>query len=165
MESRRYILKAALVQHKIRRLALQIIETNEGVEEIIIAGITGNGLVLAAMLEKEMTHMGGLATKSISITLNKSHPAEVTLSETLDFNNRVILLVDDVSNSGKTLLYALKPLLDFHPKKIQTLVLVCRSHNNFPIHPDYIGFELATTLQEHIYVEENNGEIIGAYLK
>jgi len=70
-----------------------------------------------------------------------------------------------VANSGKTLLYALKPFLDYQPQKIQTLILVERSHKTFPIHPDYVGLSIATTLQEHIYVEVNSEEVLGAYLK
>ncbi len=82
-----------------------------------------------------------------------------------DFTNKVIIVVDDVSNSGKTLLYALKPFLDFSPKKIQTLVLVERSHTSFPVRPDYVGLSIATTLQEHIYVEVHGEKITGAYLQ
>jgi pyrimidine operon attenuation protein/uracil phosphoribosyltransferase len=83
----------------------------------------------------------------------------------MDFTNKVIILVDDVANSGKTLLYALKPFLAFHPKKIQMLVLVERSHNSFPVHPDYVGLSVSTTLQEHIYVEVEEGKIAGTYLQ
>jgi pyrimidine operon attenuation protein/uracil phosphoribosyltransferase len=69
-----------------------------------------------------------------------------------------------VANSGKTLTYALKPFLDFHPKKIETLVLVERSHKTFPVQPDYVGLSVATTIEEHIYVEVEGEEITGAYL-
>ena len=87
------------------------------------------------------------------------------LSKAIDFNDKVIIVVDDVANSGKTLLYALKPFLDFHPRKIQTLVLVARSHNSFPVHPDYVGLSIATTLQEHIYVEVGDDKVLGAYME
>ena len=76
----------------------------------------------------------------------------------------MIIIIDDVTNSGKTLLYALKPFLEYYPRKIQTLVLVERSHKTYPIHPDYVGLSLATTLQDHIYVEVKDNEITGAYL-
>jgi pyrimidine operon attenuation protein/uracil phosphoribosyltransferase len=72
--------------------------------------------------------------------------------------------VDDVSNTGKTLLYALKPFLSAQPKKIQTLVLVERSHKLFSIQPDYVGLSINTTLQEHISVQVSEGEIEGAWL-
>jgi pyrimidine operon attenuation protein/uracil phosphoribosyltransferase len=89
---------------------------------------------------------------------------EVKISRELDFNDKLIIVVDDVANSGRTLLYALKPFLDFRPRKIQTLVLVGRSHNSFPVTTDYVGLSIATTLQEHIYVEVEGEEILGAYL-
>ncbi|MFX8624421.1 phosphoribosyltransferase family protein, partial [Acinetobacter baumannii] len=81
-----------------------------------------------------------------------------------DFNDKNVLIVDDVANSGKTLLYALKPLLSFHPKRIQTLVLVERMHKLFPVKPDYVGLSVATTLQDMIIVEVANNEINGAYI-
>ncbi len=76
----------------------------------------------------------------------------------------MIIVVDDVSNSGKTLLYALKPFINSHPKKIQILVLVERTHTSFPVRPDYVGLSIATTIQEHIFVEVNGEEVAGAYL-
>ncbi|MEI9945081.1 MAG: phosphoribosyltransferase family protein [Chitinophagaceae bacterium] len=106
-----------------------------------------------------------IKTELITITLEKKTPKEVTLSKQIDFNNKVVILIDDVADSGKTLLYALKPFLDFHPKKIQTLVLVERSHNSFPVRPDYIGLSIATTLQEHIFVEVDKENVLGAYLQ
>ena len=76
----------------------------------------------------------------------------------------MIVLVDDVANSGKTILYSLKPFLEFHPKKIQTLALVERTHKIFPVNLDYKGLSVATTLQEHIFVEVINEDVVGAYL-
>ena len=73
-------------------------------------------------------------------------------------------MIDDVANSGKTMLYALKPLLDQYPKKIQTLALVERTHKTFPVQVDYIGMSVSTTLDEHIYVEVEKDEITGAYM-
>ena len=99
------------------------------------------------------------------MTLDKNKPKDVVLSKTFDFNKKVVILVDDVANSGKTLLYALKPFLDYHPKKIQVLVLVERSHKSFPVRPDYIGLSIATTLQEHIFVEVDGDKVLGAYLE
>ena len=87
------------------------------------------------------------------------------LSKSFDFNDKVIIVIDDVANSGKTLLYSLKPFLAYHPKKIQSLVLVERSHNSFPVRSDYVGLSIATTLQEHIYVEVGGDTVLGAYMK
>ena len=100
----------------------------------------------------------------VACTLNKKEPDEITYSKSLDFNGKNILLVDDVTNSGRTLLYALKPLLSTFPKRIQTLSLVERMHKSFPVNIDYIGLSIATTLQEHIQVEVENSEVICAYI-
>ena len=80
-------------------------------------------------------------------------------------NNKNIIVCDDVANSGKTLLYALKPLLNTHPKRIQILVLVERMHKLFPIKPDYVGLCITTTLEDNIIVEVEDNEIAGAYIE
>ena len=100
----------------------------------------------------------------ITISFDKKNPTSIDLSKQVDFNEKIIIIIDDVTNSGKSLLYSLKPFLEYYPKKIQTLVLVERSHKTYPIHPDYVGLSLATTLQEHIYVEVKDDEITGAYI-
>lgn len=146
-------------------MALEIIENNIGETEIILAGVRESGTVVAKHMQELLSEISPVKTELISITLDKREPKEVTLSQEMDFTNKVIILVDDVANSGKTLLYALKPFLAFHPKKIQMLVLVERSHNSFPVHPDYVGLSVSTTLQEHIYVEVEDGKIAGTYLQ
>jgi pyrimidine operon attenuation protein/uracil phosphoribosyltransferase len=145
-------------------MALEIIENNMDEKNIILAGIRESGSVVANCIRQILSEISSLQTEVINITLDKKEPKEVTLSKKMDFNGKVIIIVDDVANSGKTLLYALKPFLDFLPKKIQALVLVARSHNSFPVHPDYVGLSIATTLQEHIFVEVSNDKVLGAYL-
>jgi pyrimidine operon attenuation protein/uracil phosphoribosyltransferase len=86
------------------------------------------------------------------------------LSEKIAIDGKNIVIIDDVSNSGRTLVYALKPLLEAHPKTIQSMVLVERMHQLFPVKPDYIGLSLATTKENHIQVEVKDGEIMGAYV-
>ena len=145
-------------------MALEIVENNMDEKNIILAGIRESGSVVANCIRQILSEISSLQTEVINITLDKKEPKEVTLSKKMDFNGKVIIIVDDVANSGKTLLYALKPFLDFLPKKIQALVLVARSHNSFPVHPDYVGLSIATTLQEHIFVEVSNDKVLGAYL-
>jgi len=145
-------------------MALEIIENNMDEKNIILAGIRESGSVVANCIRQILSEISSLQTEVINITLDKKEPKEVTLSKKMDFNGKVIIIVDDVANSGKTLLYALKPFLDFLPKKIQALVLVARSHNSLPVHPDYVGLSIATTLQEHIFVEVSDDKVLGAYL-
>ena len=162
--SKNYILDAQVAEKKLRRMALEIIENNLDEPELILVGIRENGSVVARTIQRMIAEIADIKTELISISLDKRLPKDITLSQTFDFNNKVIIIIDDVANSGRTLLYALKPFLDYHPKKIQSLVLVERSHNSFPVHSDYVGLSIATTLQEHIHVEVEGDKIMGAYL-
>ena len=165
MTEKNYILNREVAVQKLNRMALELAEQLSGdTAPVIVIGIRNSGTVIA---EKVGALLKGYITnevKIISVTMDKTHPTTVTLSEIIDFNNLHVVIADDVTNSGRTLLYALKPLLDFHPKSIQTLVLVERMHKLFPVKPDYVGLSIATTLQEHIQVEVVDGEVLGAYI-
>ena len=162
---KKYILTREVIEKKLRRMAFEILENNIDEKELILAGIRESGSVVARVIQKMFGEISSIKTELITITLDKKKPADVALSEEIDFNNKVIVLIDDVSNSGKTLLYALKPFIDYHPKKIQILVLVERTHTSFPVRPDYVGLSIATTIQEHIFVEVKGEEVTGAYLQ
>ena len=162
---KKYILSKEVVEKKLRRMAYEILENNIDEKEIILAGVRESGSVVAKVIQQMLGEISSIKTELITITLDKQEPTDVSLSRSIDFNGKVIMLIDDVSNSGKTLLYALKPFIEFHPKKIQTLVLVERTHTSFPVRPDYVGLSIATTLEEHIFVEVKGTEVIGAYLK
>ncbi len=165
MAAKNYILDQSVAEKKLRRMALEILENNADEKELIIAGIEESGSVLARNIQELIGEFAPeIKTELFSIKLDKRAPKEIKLDRQADFNGKVIIIVDDVANSGKTLLYALKPFLDYHPRKIQTLVLVERSHNSFPVRPDYVGVSLSTTLQEHIFVEVNEKRVLGAYL-
>lgn len=158
-------MNAATAAKKLQRMAYEIAEQNiEGTDELILAGIKDNGVVLANIVAGYLKEIYHGSVRVIEIELNKRHPADIIVSEQEGFDDAVIILVDDVTNSGKTLLYALKPFMAYHPKKIQILTLVERTHKLFPVTSDYVGVSLATTLQEHIFVEVENGKVTGAYL-
>ena len=160
-----YILDQAIAEKKLHRMALEIAENNMDEKSIILAGVRESGSVVAKCIQQILSEVSSLKTELISIELDKRTPKEVKLSNQMDFSDKVIIVIDDVANSGKTLLYAMKPFLEFQPKKIQALVLVARSHNSFPVYPDYVGISIATTLQEHIYVEVSKDKVLGAYMK
>jgi pyrimidine operon attenuation protein / uracil phosphoribosyltransferase len=162
---KKYILSKEVVEKKLRRMAFEILENNIDEKEIILAGIRESGSVVAKVIQKMLGELSAIKTELITITLEKKDPTNVSLSKIFDFNGKVIVVIDDVSNSGKTLLYALKPFIVSHPKKIQTLVLVERTHTSFPVRPDYVGLSIATTLLEHIFVEVRGEEVTGAYLQ
>lgn len=161
------ILNAHQIEQKIKRIAYQIYENNVNENEIIIAGIAPNGLVFADKLAAILKTISPLKITVASITLNKKNPLDdkilVNLNET-DWNNKTIIIVDDVLNSGKTLVYAVHHFLNQPVKNIQTAVLVDRSHKQFPVNANYVGLCLATTLQEHVEInfDENKNGI--AYL-
>ncbi len=164
-DSKKYILDGNVAEKKLRRMALEILENNAEEKEIILAGIRESGSVVATCIQKMIAEFSPVKTELISITVDKKNPKEISLSHSVDFTDKVIIIIDDVANSGRTVLYALKPFLDFYPKKIQTLVLVERRHNSFPVRPDYIGLSVASTLQEHIFVEVDSEKVVGAYLQ
>jgi pyrimidine operon attenuation protein / uracil phosphoribosyltransferase len=162
---RNYILTREVAGKKLRRMAYEILENNFEESQLVLAGIRESGSIIARNIQQLLKEITTIETQLVTVSLDKKVPKEITLSEKIDFTNKVIILIDDVANSGKTLSFALKPFLDFQPRKIQTLVLVERSHKVFPVQPDYVGLSLATTLQEHIYVEVEGEVVTGAYLQ
>ena len=159
------ILDKETADKKLRRMALEIAERNYEKKEIILIGIKESGVIIARKIE---TYLKGVFSGSISLLelwINKKNPAETKLSGKMDFSNKTILLIDDVANSGRTLLYALQPLLQQLPQQIQTLALVERTHKQFPIAVDYVGLSVSTTLQENIIVEVEDGEVTGARMQ
>lgn len=148
-----------------QRIALEIAEDfYEETGDLIIVGIAGSGMVIAKKLHDLLQPLLTINIELITCELNKRQPETIAYSADFEFNNKNVLVADDVTNSGKTLLYALKPLLQFHPKTIRTMSLVERMHKSFPIKIDYIGLSVATTLHSHIAVEVEGNEIIGAFM-
>jgi pyrimidine operon attenuation protein / uracil phosphoribosyltransferase len=161
---RNYILDAEGIQRKIERLAYEIAEQNAGAASIIITGIAPNGVLLAQKLKEQLAAITQQPVALATISLDKKHPEAVQFDPALPLNGETIILADDVSMTGRTMMYALKPLLQQHPHKIQTLVLVERQQKRFPMHSDYVGMYVSTTLQELIMVEAEGAELTGAYL-
>ncbi|MEO8583771.1 MAG: phosphoribosyltransferase family protein [Flavitalea sp.] len=162
---KKYILDGETVRIKLERMAFEVVENNIDESQIVLVGIEENGSIIARNIQTLLRSICKIDIELISLKIDKKIPKEVTLSENKDFNGKVVLIIDDVANSGKTMLYALKPFLGFQAKKIQTLALVERTHKTFPIHLDYVGLSVATTLLEHIYVEVEGEKIAGAYLQ
>jgi pyrimidine operon attenuation protein/uracil phosphoribosyltransferase len=162
--AKNYILDAGTAARKMERMAYEMVENNLDEKLLILAGIRESGSVIARNIQQLLKKISDIPTELITITLDKKHPDEVVITPALDFNDKVVIIIDDVANSGKTMLYAMKPLLAFHPKKIQTLALVERTHKTFPVNTDYVGLSVATTLQEHIFVETEGEKVTGAYL-
>jgi pyrimidine operon attenuation protein/uracil phosphoribosyltransferase len=164
--SKNYLLTQEVAEKKMARMALEIAEQlSHESQPVILIGIKESGMVIAEKMYELVKPLLSTEVQLLSCSLNKKVPTDVTFSRMLNFDNLNVVIIDDVTNSGRTLLYALKPLMDFHPARVQTLVLVERMHKTFPIKPDYVGLSIATTLQNHIQVEVENGEVKGAYLE
>jgi pyrimidine operon attenuation protein / uracil phosphoribosyltransferase len=164
IQTKNCILNRQAIAQKMKRMALEVAEQNLDEQELIIAGINGNGEIVARCLTKELNDTYPFQIQTVTIHINKKDPLQVSISEPLDFNNKSVIIVDDVANTGRIIMHALKPFLDFQSKKIQTFVLVERSHKLFPIQNDYTGLSIATTLLEHISVETSGDDITGAWL-
>jgi pyrimidine operon attenuation protein/uracil phosphoribosyltransferase len=153
-DSQLLILDKKQIQQKINRIAYQILEDNLQEKEVVLAGIWDRGYKLAIRLKAVLEDISALKITLLRIDLEKQN-SKLVASTDLDeskWKNKVIILVDDVLNSGKTLAYGLGVFLNTPHKKIRTVVLVDRSHKIFPIATDYVGLKMATVLKEHVDV-------------
>lgn len=166
MSIRSRVLSAIQIDQKVRRIAYEIYEKNFLENQLVLAGIWDRGYAFAQLLEKELKEISPLEIRLVKVLVDKDAPlnGEVTFDcppESLE--NACVVLVDDVLNSGKTMAYAMKPFLAIPLKKMETAALVLRSHRLFPVSARYRGYELATTLHEHIDVVLE-GKTKGVYL-
>jgi len=160
------VLDAGQVDQKIRRMAYEIYENNFSEKKIVLAGIDGQGYVLAQLLETELKAISPLTTILVKVSLDKtaSRQSEITLDKPVkEFAKKCIVLVDDVLNTGRTLAYGMKPFMETEIAKLEVAVLVNRSHTLFPIEPTYSGYALSTALHEH--VEVKLGKHAAVYLR
>ncbi len=150
------------VNQKLNRLAFQIFEDNAEAKEIVIAGIVKSGYELAEKIAAILKTIAPIEVTLVEVKFVKhgkfDQKVEIGLSKD-QLNGKVVILVDDVMNSGKTMLNAMKPFLDAEIKKLRTVVLIDRNHKSFSVSSDFVGLSLATTLQEHVSVEINKDKI------
>lgn len=162
------ILDKQQIKQKIKRLAIQILENNYGEEEIIMLGINNSGLGFAKLLKREMKKHTDSNIRLANLTLNPANPISEDIKIDIPedaLTNRVIILVDDVANTGRTLFFAFKPLMQIITKKIEVAVLVNRKHKQFPVQVDYEGITLATTIEENIDVRLGKNEEQAVFLQ
>ncbi|KOF02542.1 hypothetical protein AWW67_12485 [Roseivirga seohaensis] len=164
-KEKKQILDKSQIEQKIRRMAYEIYEQNHELKQIILVGVAENGLKISSMLKKEIESISKISVHVAKLSVEKDAPVQpqVQFSDFPEIEQFTMVLVDDVMNSGRTMIYALDPFLKMGAKKIQTAVLVNRSHKRFPISVDYKGLELATTIQEHIQVNLTDSDF-SAYL-
>jgi pyrimidine operon attenuation protein/uracil phosphoribosyltransferase len=161
MSTPHLLLSRTEVLHKIERIAYQIAEENAYAEEIALAGIKNRGLFLAQRLAVWLDHIGGPKAVVGHIRMNKQNPVHDAITTNLNpdaWIHKPVVIVDDVANTGRTLLYACKPFMEQVHVKIQVAVLIDRRHKTHPVSPDFYGTALSTTLQEHVTVVLTEGE-------
>lgn len=149
------ILDSVTLRHKIRRIAFQIYESNIDEQEIVIAGIEKNGFVFAERLVTQLREISPLKILLCKVKVDKKHPLnpiQTSISPD-EYQNKSLVLVDDVLNSGTTLMYAVKHFLEVPLKQFKTSVLINRNHKKFPVKADFKGVSLSTSLQEHVEVD------------
>ena len=160
------ILDNRQIHQKLNRLAYQVFEANYQEDEIIIAGIEPNGALLANRLAKILKEISGKKIGLATLKVNKDNPLQSELiceKGGCEFAGKSVVLVDDVLNTGRTMIYGVKYFLEYPIKQLSTVILIDRDHKLFPVRADYIGLSLSTSLQEHILVEMKEGADV-AYL-
>lgn len=163
---RKILLDKDVAKKKIRRMALEIAEQlSADEEEVVLAGIAKNGPAIANQLLPLLQKYITSNIHVISLSFNKNDPEEITFSSEIDFSLKNIIIIDDVSNTGRALVHAMKPFLSYRTHRIQMLVLVERTHKLFPVRPDYVGLSVATTSEDYIKVEIAGDEVISAYIE
>lgn len=154
------LLDSLQIQQRIDRLAYQVYEDNFDQPSILVAGIANSGLNIARRIVQSLNRICTLEVRLIEIHVDKEKPTRITLipeQKHEDLKDKVVIVVDDVLNSGKTLIYSLRPFLDADIRKIRTVLLVDRDHKRYPVEADFVGVTLSTTLQDHIRVDFSPG--------
>ena len=153
------ILNHQEIEHKIRRIAYQIYETFVEDKEIVIAGIASNGFVFAKKVAEELEKISPIKVMLCEVNVNKQNPAApiTTSLSKEEYQNKGVVLIDDVLNSGTVLIYGVRHFLEVPLKKLKTAVLVDRNHKKYPVKADFKGISLSTSLQEHVQVVFEDG--------
>lgn len=146
--------------NKTKRIAYQIYESNSNEQEIVLAGIQGNGMIFANQIANILKEVSTLKIILCEVFIDKKNPLNSvsTSMDANDYQNKSLVLVDDVLNSGTTLIYGIKHFLEVPLKQFKTAVLVNRNHKKYPVKADYKGISLSTSIQEHVVVDFNEGD-------
>jgi pyrimidine operon attenuation protein/uracil phosphoribosyltransferase len=158
------IMDAHDIQKTVKRIAFQIYENHFEEEQLILAGIDHNGIILGKRIHVELEKISNIKVIFMEISIDKKNPRnQLVLSKGLEIcKNKSVVVIDDVLNTGSTLIYAVTHFLNIEIQKIQTAVLVNRNHKKFPIKGDFKGISLSTSIKEHIDVYFGKDE--GVYL-
>jgi pyrimidine operon attenuation protein / uracil phosphoribosyltransferase len=155
MKKKTIILNKAQIEQRTRRMAFEIIESCYGISEVVLIGIEGNGVEFNNRIKKILEDISDIKVTQSVINIEKNAPltSEINMQPYVDLNDKHIIMVDDVVNSGRTMIYAVSKVLESPIKSLKTVSLVDRTHRRFPIQVDFSGIELSTTLQDNILVD------------
>jgi len=156
------ILNHKQIEIKIQRMACEIAECYAHEKELMLCGLNERGYYLAKKLNKEILKFSS-SIKTSLIQVNTID--ELSFKPSTSFTKKNVLLVDDVINSGRTLMDVLEPVFKDKPVSIRTAFLAKREHRSFPVKADFVGISLATTLKEHVFFDNSNTKKLKVYLK
>lgn len=157
------LLNPRQISQKVDRIAMEILERNYREKELILAGIEKNGYLFAKELVAALKRYSKIKLVLLKLKVDKDDPIDKKVDIGMrdgELKGKVVLVVDDVLNSGMTLMYGLAPFLKVELKRLNTVVLVERSHRRYPVKGDHVGLSLSTTLQEHVEVDFGKGVFI-----
>ncbi len=163
IEERVLVLNEKQIKQKIQRIAHEIYENHYKEKELVIVGIKKSGLVMAKRLQKLIENISDITVTLYSVELDKDRPTSnpiIFSGNTEELKNKAVLVVDDVLNSGRTLIHVVKFLLDCPLKSMKTVVLVDRFHRKFPVRADIVGMTLSTNIKEHVSVDFSKPEAV-----
>lgn len=151
------ILAHKQITHTIKRMAYQVYEDNISEEELIVAGVRGEGYILAQLIADELEKISDLNIELLAIEIDKKNPIEKDIvlnpkRNAEDLHQKSVVVIDDVLNSGSTLLFSLQPFLKQPMRQIKTAVLVNRNHKKYPVKADFKGISLSTSSHENVRV-------------
>lgn len=151
----------------VQRIAYEIYEHHFEADFLVFAGIQGQGFRFCQLLVESFGQIAGSKSALLQVCLNKQNP----LASPIDIEGDIslisrhpVVLVDDVLNTGKTLCYSLHPFLQAGAESLKVAVLVDRGYHQYPVAAHFTGYELATTVNQHIHVSLDPNERFGVYL-
>lgn len=165
MNDKSIVLNQEQIKQKIERIAYEILENTFEEKEIFVGGIAGNGFLLAERIVSKLNEISDQQIKLFEVTVNKDNPNDFPINLSIDdqdLSQSTIIIFDDVINSGRTMIHAVKRILDNKINVLKVATLVNRTHRRYPVQADFVGLDMSTTLKDNIIVELGAKEI--AYL-
>ncbi len=139
------------VENKIKRIGLQIVEDNINETNLLLVGISSNGKIIAEKILKHVSKYSSIKTEIVeAIITSKENIANISYDKKVDDFNRPVLIIGDVSQSGKTFQLVISNLMTKSPPKIKTAVIINRDHTLFPVKIDFCGLRLSTSVNDHV---------------